>query len=167
MILGRAQGNTILRDSGVALGIVGGIALLGFLKRYYPAAGLEVIGTVTAELDYLLWQPVGGAPYRTSLLPGGEEVAIWYNGYEGEMIGRTVLSGYENFISVGKGPRYRFWTPSPDEAIGLRAVLRAWYHRRIRLKEYCHDSRTFLLERDLSYEQIQAYKQKFGVGLFT
>jgi len=57
--------------------------------------------------------------------------------------------------------------PDASLLLGLQALLRSWYHRRISIKEYCQDSRTFLLGRNLSYEQIQAYKQEFGVSLYT
>jgi len=107
MLLGDKLGNSALRTTGIALGILGGIVLLVALKLLYPQAALEVIGTLEMQPDALLWQLVGEAPRHEPLSPGGPLVTIWYTGYEGERIGRQDLPGYENFLAVGNGPRYR------------------------------------------------------------
>ena len=90
-----------------------------------------------------------------------------YHGYKGESLGsRHPAPGDLNFIQIEGGERLAFEVPDKHREQLLRQELRRWYHLDVKLKEYRQHSPTFLLHRNLSYEQIQAYKREFGVSLY-
>ena len=143
------------------------ISWLAIVRQYYPVAGIAVTGTLTLKSNELVLRLGQDADQQLDLGPAGPPIIIRYEGYAGEQVGRVSFEGTENFISIDNSPLHRFWIPDDSVTMGLQALLSSWYARKIPVKEYCQDSRTFLLERNLSYEQIQAYKREFGVSLYS
>lgn len=166
-LLEQARQHTYLANAFGCLAFVGGLITLLVGKLLYPAAGITVIGTLTLAPEELWLQLIDHPAQQLSLQHDITHVTIRYEGYAGELVGRTNLSGIENFISLNKGPNLRFWVPDEWVTLDLQTILRSWYLRKVPLREYCMDSRTFLLTRDLSYEQIQIYKREFGVSLYN
>ncbi|OGX83556.1 hypothetical protein BEN49_02015 [Hymenobacter coccineus] len=94
-------------------------------------------------------------------------VFLTYQGFKGEPLApRTRASGTDNFIQINDGPTYQFAVLTEQAQQTLRTELHHWYLRRVKVKEHRRDGPTFLLYRDLSYEQIQEYKREFGVSLY-
>jgi hypothetical protein len=94
-------------------------------------------------------------------------VILTYQGFRNEHLApRIRASGIDNFIQLNEGEFYRFEVLTEQAQENLRRELRRWYHLKVKIKEHRRDGLTFLLHRDLSYEQIQAYKQEFGVSLY-
>lgn len=94
-------------------------------------------------------------------------VEITYRGFKRERpTNRIRAGGIDNFIQVNGGETYRFEMLTEQARENLRQELRRWYLLKVKLKEHHQDGPTFLLHRGLSYEQIQAYKQEFGVSLY-
>jgi|GEM_PF-4968092 len=167
ILVAKASHSTVLTNSLIVLVMVVLSAWWGIRALYYPMAGLEVIGTLALWPEEVAISNDSQGSQRIRLMPGATPVVIDYHGYQNERIGRNSLEGYNNFITIDHQHTYRFWAFDASVVTGLQNVLRSWYAHHIPVKEYCQDSRTFLLERDLSYEQIQAYKKEFGVSLFN
>ena len=164
--IARARGHTLLGQAVGGLVLVAAFFLFTSLHRLYLEAGIVVVGTLAIQPNELLVQRENQLPQRFSLWQNAPRLVIHYEGYCGERLGRTTFSGVENFISLNDGPLLRFWVPDETVTLDLQTILRSWYLRKLPVKEYCQDSRTFLLTRDLSYEQIQIYKREFGVTLY-
>lgn len=100
-------------------------------------------------------------------LDSATAVLLTYQGFKGEYLApRTRASGTDNFIQIDDGQAYQFAVLTEQAQQQLRTELHRWYLRKVKVKEYRQDGPTFLLHRDLSYEQIQGYKREFGVGLY-
>lgn len=94
-------------------------------------------------------------------------VMLTYRGFKNEALTTHIwATGIDNFIQIDGGETYRFEMPTEQAQEALRQELRRWYHLNVKVKEQRQDGPTFLLHRGLSYEQIQAYKQEFGVSLY-
>ncbi len=109
---------------------------------------------------------VNGQHNRFSL-DASTQVRLSYQGFKNEQLApRIWASGVDNFIRINGGETYCFAVPTERVQTSLRAELRRWYLGNVAVKEHRRDGPTFLLHRDLSYEQIQAYKKEFGVELY-
>jgi hypothetical protein len=128
-------------------------------------AGLVEIGHVTADEEALTLR-VDGQQSRF-LLDASTLVELTYRGFKNEALTtRISATGIDNFIQINRGETYRFEVLTEPAQENLRVALRHWYQRKVAVKEHRQDGPTFLLHRNLSYEQIQAYKREFGVNLY-
>jgi hypothetical protein len=123
------------------------------------------IGQLASSIDELMLTVEG---HDTSFgLHPATQVMLTYRGFNNEVLTTRIrTTGIDNFIQINRGETYRFEMPSEQAQEALRRELRRWYHLKVKVKEQRQDGPTFLLHRGLSYEQIQAYKQGFGVGLY-
>jgi hypothetical protein len=146
--------------------------VLGLYLGYELLNFLGVFGPNQIELGYLtscedaLTLTIGGTevyfPLDTSTV-----IELTYRGFKNEALTpRIRATGIDNFIQINGGETYRFEILTELAQENLRVELRRWYLRKVVVKEHRQDGRTFLLHRNLSYEQIQAYKQEFGVNLY-
>ncbi|RSK43697.1 hypothetical protein [Hymenobacter rigui] len=71
-----------------------------------------------------------------------------------------------NYIQAGSWHTYSFRLRHQREQQRLIQLLHCWYEQRIPLKESYEGQRTFLLNPTMSYEEIQAFKQRYGVTLY-
>jgi len=72
----------------------------------------------------------------------------------------------DNYVQAGSWPRYCVRLRHPREQQRLLQLLHSWYERRIPLKESYQSQRTFLLNPNMSYNEIQAFKLRYGVTLY-
>ncbi|MET4109065.1 hypothetical protein [Hymenobacter sp. UYP22] len=73
----------------------------------------------------------------------------------------------DNRIQAGSWPSCFVRLRQPHEQQRLVQLLQTWYEQRIPLKESYQGQRTFLLNPNMSYEEIQAFKQRYGVTLYN
>ncbi|OON70990.1 hypothetical protein [Hymenobacter sp. CRA2] len=71
-----------------------------------------------------------------------------------------------NRIRVGSWPMLGVWLRLLHEQERLIRLLQTWYERRVPVQELYQHQRTFLLDPDMSYEEIQAFKRRYGVTLY-
>ncbi|MDO7849125.1 hypothetical protein Q5H92_22370 [Hymenobacter sp. M29] len=156
------------RGSGVAVFICAFICWLGmffFIRKNWPDRFITAEGHLLSTGKELLLNI--GQQRITFPLNAATTVEITYRGFKGEhLTNRITASGIDNFIQFNEGEVYRFEVLTAQAQETLRNEVRRWYHLKVQVKEWRRDGPTFLLHRDLSYEQIQAYKQEFGVGLY-
>lgn len=164
-------GSELLRMLGLGPGPACSIAFASWLglafliRRRWPDPIILEQGYLTTALNGVTLT-VGGQETTFPLLPA-TSVKLTYQGFKGEQLApRIWASGIDNFIQFNDGETYRFEVLTEQAQANLRNELRRWYLLKVKLKEHRRDGPTFLLHRDLSYEQIQAYKQEFGVGLY-
>ena len=142
------------------------VGVFFLFKKCWPAKFILEEGYLTSSDDALAFR-IGE---QEILLPlnATTTVELTYQGFEGERLTTRIrASGVDTFIQLNGGKTYRFEMPSEGQQELLRNELRRWYHLKVRVKEHRSDGLTFLLHRDLSYEQIQSYKQEFGVSLHS
>lgn len=72
----------------------------------------------------------------------------------------------ENRIQVGTWGVFSVRLRHPREQQRLIQLLQSWYEQRIPVRESYQGQRTFLLKSNMSYEEIQAFKQRYGVKLY-
>lgn len=72
----------------------------------------------------------------------------------------------DNYVQAGSWPAYSVRLRHPREQQRLVQLLQCWYERRIPVRETYQGQRTFLLNPNMSYEEIQAFKQRYGVTLY-
>jgi len=127
--------------------------------------GFAEIGQLVSSTDELT---LTVEEYETSFaLHPATQVMLTHRGFKDEVLTTRIwATGIDNFIQIDGGETYRFEMPTEQAQEALRRELRRWYHLKVKVKEQRQDGPTFLLHRGLSYEQIQAYKQEFGVGLY-
>ena len=144
---------------------IGWIGVHALIKRSWPARFILKEGYLVGTIDSIMVS-IGG---RESFFPidAFTAVEITYRGFKDERLTQRIsASGFDNFIRLNSGETYRFEVLSEQAQENLRNELRRWYLLKVKVKEYRQDGPTFLLHRNLSYEQIQAYKQEFGVNLY-
>ena len=144
---------------------IGWIGVYTLIKRSWPARFILKEGYLVGTIDSIMVS-IGG---RESFFPidAFTAVEITYRGFKDERLTQRIsASGFDNFIRLNSGETYRFEVLSEQAQENLRNELRRWYLLKVKVKEYRQDGPTFLLHRNLSYEQIQAYKQEFGVNLY-
>lgn len=126
---------------------------------------LVEVGQLTSSEDQLMLTL--RTQQRAFALNSTTRVHIDYRGYRNECITHRIrATGIDNFIRINDSRNFRFEMPTEEAQEDLRTELRRWYLRRVHLKENRQDGPTFLLHRNLSYEQIQDYKREFGVSLY-
>ncbi len=160
-------GTFLLLGNAVAAGFafLSWLAIFLWIKKRWPSPRMVAEGALSSkshELQLLIHDKQQVFQIDETL-----QITITYQGFRGEQLApRIWASGFDNFIQFNDGETYRFEMPTEQAQENLRGELRRWYLLKVRLKEHRRDGPTFLLHRDLSYEQIQAYKQEFGVSLY-
>ena len=80
---------------------------------------------------------------------------------------KKILNGTRNkfsFIYNGIYFEYLFYISSEDQKNQFKTLFESWYTQKINFKEInCSGKRTYLLE-ELSYKEIQSFKEKYQVG---
>lgn len=145
---------------------------LGLYLGYELLRAFEILGSNRVELGHL----TSGEEELTLSIDGQEtrfpldtltSVELTYRGFKNEALTHRIrATGLDNFIQMNGGETYRFEVLTEWAQENLRVELRRWYLRKVSVKEHRQGGPTFLLHRNLSYEQIQAYKQEFGVNLY-
>lgn len=170
-MLGLFVGLAVLRLTGLGSELAFSIAFVSWLglsvliRKRWPDPEILAAGYLTTAIDSVTLT-IGGQGI-TFPLQASTAVRITYQGFKGEQLApRIRATGIDNFIQIDGGETYRFEMPTEQAAANLRNELRRWYLLKVKVKEHRRDGPTSLLHRDLSYEQIQAYKQEFGVSLY-
>ncbi|KUG05949.1 hypothetical protein ASU33_00780 [Solirubrum puertoriconensis] len=95
----------------------------------------------------------------------GSPIQLDYCGYL-QAAFRWVGSPGETTIRIGQWPEMAVRIRQQQQAQTLQQLLQAWYERRVPVWEMVGGQRTFLLKQNLSYEQIRAFEQQYGVKLY-
>jgi hypothetical protein len=161
----------ILAAFGLLLVQLPGIALIvallssAFAGLRWPTAKTSPVGRLLFFPDKLVVQ-TGAEQLAVALLPA-TTIIITYQGYANERLGgKLYASGYTNYIQLNDGPKYAFMVANEATQNTLKGELRHWYLRKVRLKEYRQGSRTILLLKTPTYEQLQQLKAELGVLLY-
>ncbi|MGI4872303.1 MAG: hypothetical protein ACRYFX_14140 [Janthinobacterium lividum] len=168
---------------------LGGLLALGAIVRLLPLWVVEVGGLLLLALllvglakskpfkplatGYLLFFEnrvevrVSGNSQQW-LLDSTTRVSLRYQGFRREHLGgRMWATGTNNFLTLPDGAEHAFYVADAAVQTALRRELRHWYQRKVQLKEYRWGSRTILLYKNPSYEQLQEFKREFGISLYS
>ncbi|RTQ47442.1 hypothetical protein EJV47_18625 [Hymenobacter gummosus] len=152
-------------------GLLGPTAATLFVIGLCWAGSRLLAGTGPQEAGQLLLGPerlkiVGRAePWGRNLGPHSR-LTLKYGGYRGLHRGRVRFDGTTNYLQLDAEPPLRFLLRDEQALQQLRAALQGWYEQGVPVREYCFNDRTFLLNPDMSYEEIQAFKLRYGVSLY-
>jgi hypothetical protein len=94
-----------------------------------------------------------------------QDLKIFYRGYNGYRVGRYVSYGDYNRISFkydNNDYEYQFDLESEEMMLNLASILSYWYEAGYKFKEYNNGQRSFLLNNELNYQEIQELKRKFN-----
>ena len=139
----------------------------------------EVFSPVTSPLGVLVLTPdmayreIGGV-WQQQPLPAKAPVRVEHHGYSPDAYYTPAAASLWskpqrkllNRIQVGRWPADGVIVRGRAEQQRLIALLQSWYERRVPVREWVRGQRTFLLNPNMRYEEIQAFKQKYGVSLY-
>lgn len=139
----------------------------------------DVFSPVVAPLGVLVlsadaaYRETGGQ-WQQQPLPARAPVRVEHNGYSPEPYYQpTPASLWSkpkrellNRIQVGQWPADGVIVRGAAEQQRLVALLRCWYERGVPVREWVRGQRTFLLNPGMSYDEIQAFKRRYGVSLY-
>ncbi|MCC3156067.1 hypothetical protein LJ737_02405 [Hymenobacter sp. 15J16-1T3B] len=111
--------------------------------------------------------------WQQQQLPAQAPVRVEHNGYSPEayyhdtaaFLWATPERKLMNRIQVGEWPADGVIVRGRPEQQRLVELLDAWYERGVPVREWVRGQRTFLLNPHMRYEEIQAFKRKYGVSL--
>jgi hypothetical protein len=155
--------------SFVVLGLLGPVAaavvLVGLfwgirrLEAKPPQVGQLRLGPTRLEV-------VGPAGPQAWDLGPHSRLELKYGGYRGLHRGRVEIDGTTNYLRLDDQEPLQFLLSDHRALEQLRWMLQAWYEQGVPVREYHFTDRTFLLNPHMSYEEIQAFKKKYGVELY-
>jgi hypothetical protein len=139
----------------------------------------DVFSPVTAPLGVLVLGPdiayrETDGQWQQQQLPAQAPVRVEHNGFSPDAyyypapadLGGRRQRQLLNRIQVGKWPADGVIVRGRPEQQRLIALLRSWYERGVPVREWYQGQRTFLLNPHMRYDDIQAFKKKYGVTLY-
>lgn len=143
------------------LGTVGfiGTALFLLLKATSLLTATEEIGTIEFNDDSIL---VNG-----KLIELSEQVHFRFNinGYKGErrVDKEKVKLGDENYLIINNDTRIEFFIENETQVEQLGKKVLLYYMSGVKIKESYNSYKSYLLQTNLPYEEIQMLKKKYDI----
>ncbi|PWJ44747.1 hypothetical protein [Sediminitomix flava] len=132
------------------------------------------------EDDYQTYKEVGSICFKnhtieiddiTFALNQLDELKFKVAGYNGQgnAYSKVIHDGSRNFISFnqnGETHIFQFLLLYQDQVKQLKEILQLYYDQELTIIEYYQGNRSYLLNKNLSYNEIQLLKTRFNIEMW-